>query len=249
MNNTWFDSIWLPAERINDLISINNAAFITWFHKHKNELKVRYLLPESGKNHPNKALYLIGNIRDVASNLGDSVDCRSYATSYISMLSKQAENLNNSISKLRKQQEMLVELKSQAVEQLSYGVKSMLFHRDYAPNSIVERSIPYKHRVGVYFLIKDKEIVYVGQSIKVHCRLYEHYRGTKHQFDSVSVIETSSDALDFVESFYIHMLKPKGNRKVDQSHVRKYTRLHYDAPMNLSQLTDAVRSAGLFHDL
>jgi len=62
---------------------------------------------------------------------------------------------------------------------------------------------------GVYFLIKQCEIVYVGQSVNVFNRIGNH-RGIK-DFDAFSYIECPKNQLDVLESIYIHFLNPKYN--------------------------------------
>jgi len=82
-------------------------------------------------------------------------------------------------------------------------------------NQIIEKSISYDSikKIGIYFLIKDKQIIYIGQSINIHNRLSHH--SSRKQFDAISIIECNPDNLDELESLYIHAIKPclNGNGK------------------------------------
>jgi hypothetical protein len=64
--------------------------------------------------------------------------------------------------------------------------------------------------VGVYALICDGNVIYVGQSRHVYARVAEHQRN-KH-FDSVMVCQLAEEDLDDVETFLIAMLNPPLNR-------------------------------------
>lgn len=62
---------------------------------------------------------------------------------------------------------------------------------------------------GVYFLIKDDVIVYVGQSVNVSSRVAMHAK--YREFTHAVYIPAAKDKLDILESLYIHMLKPALN--------------------------------------
>lgn len=67
--------------------------------------------------------------------------------------------------------------------------------------------------VGVYFLFKGDECVYVGQSTNVHARVREHRQarnGTK-DFDSYSWIPVDPDQLTAIELYYIDQIHPPLN--------------------------------------
>jgi hypothetical protein len=66
-----------------------------------------------------------------------------------------------------------------------------------------------RKRCGVYFLIHDDEIVYVGQSINIHQRIGEHEK-TKI-FTTFTYVECSYEELNKIEARYIDMFKPKYN--------------------------------------
>lgn len=59
---------------------------------------------------------------------------------------------------------------------------------------------------GVYFLIKDDSVVYVGQSVSVFGRIGQHQNNK--DFDSIAWIPCEQEKLDQLESLYIHLLTP-----------------------------------------
>ena len=64
---------------------------------------------------------------------------------------------------------------------------------------------------GIYFLCKEDSIVYVGQSISIYSRVYEHKKSGIKDFDSVFAIPCEKEKLSKVESAFIYLLKPKYN--------------------------------------
>lgn len=80
---------------------------------------------------------------------------------------------------------------------------------------IALKSIRLEKTVGVYFLLHDSEVVYVGQSIDVESRIRSH-RAEK-EFDSYHVIACQQSELDALESAYIFYLQPKLNSRSNTS--------------------------------
>lgn len=76
---------------------------------------------------------------------------------------------------------------------------------------ILQNSTPNIARAGVYFLIKNDAVVYVGQSKNVLVRVSKHSINGR-DFDSFYMLACEEDALDYVEAHYIRMLDPSGNR-------------------------------------
>jgi hypothetical protein len=72
---------------------------------------------------------------------------------------------------------------------------------------VLEAAIPYRHGTGIYFLIKDKEVVYVGQSTDVFHRMARHRRDSR-DFDSFAYIECEKEKLDELEAAYITAFVP-----------------------------------------
>ena len=75
-------------------------------------------------------------------------------------------------------------------------------------SEIVRKSSSYGNVCGVYFLIKDSEIVYIGQSINIASRITQH---RDKEFDSVSYVACHRSELDILESLYILAYKPPLN--------------------------------------
>ena len=72
------------------------------------------------------------------------------------------------------------------------------------------REIPLGgYLVGVYFLVKDDEIIYVGQSRTVLTRIHTHK--ADKDFDSAYLLPTPGYMLDMVEGALIRHLSPRLN--------------------------------------
>lgn len=74
---------------------------------------------------------------------------------------------------------------------------------------------------GIYFLMQDGHVVYVGQSINCYGRIDRHYQEGKKVFDSVYVVRTDADMLDCLEALYIKKFSPMYN--VDQPISKRET--------------------------
>lgn len=73
---------------------------------------------------------------------------------------------------------------------------------------------------GVYFLLKDKEIVYVGKSENIPNRLMNHLKDGLKDFDSYySILVDNQDEMGAMEAYYITTIKTKYNAKIAD---RKY---------------------------
>jgi excinuclease UvrABC nuclease subunit len=72
---------------------------------------------------------------------------------------------------------------------------------------------------GIYFLIKNNEIVYIGQSINIHHRITNHCRDK--DFDKVSIIECNKASLDDLEKEYINKFQPIINLEGMKRQARK----------------------------
>jgi hypothetical protein len=69
--------------------------------------------------------------------------------------------------------------------------------------------MPAVSACGIYFLIDEKKVVYVGQSVNVFSRVFAHL-GSKN-FDSYVYLPCEKEKLDKLESLYIHFLSPPLN--------------------------------------
>jgi len=76
---------------------------------------------------------------------------------------------------------------------------------------IIDNAISYDQTCGIYFLLKDTEILYVGQSVCVFSRIRAHDNERRIKFDRIAWVECKKEHLDTLESLYIHLFKPVMN--------------------------------------
>jgi len=116
-------------------------------------------------------------------------------------------------------------LQSRTVKDNKVDIKK--FNRQYknipevffTENEILENRLPVQDviRSGVYFLIKNERIVYVGQSVNVYSRIAEHYKNKF--FSDVFSVPCPRSNLDVLESMYIHTFKPDLNGRSVQGKI------------------------------
>ncbi len=104
------------------------------------------------------------------------------------------------------------------------GNKSLL-----RESEIVQQSSKWGGVSGVYFLIKQDRIVYVGQSVNVFARIGTHQ--TDKDFDSIAWLPCDKGVLDKLESIYIHTLQPPLNGRLNNGYI--------NAPLALDTLLTA----------
>lgn len=75
--------------------------------------------------------------------------------------------------------------------------------------AVIERSKPIDKISGVYFLIQDDEIVYVGQSKDVDSRILAH--SADKVFTRSYVLKAREEDLLWLEGMYIQKFRPKYN--------------------------------------
>jgi hypothetical protein len=88
---------------------------------------------------------------------------------------------------------------------------------------VLEAAIPTAKASGVYFLIRDREVVYVGQSRDVLHRVARHRRDGK-AFDAFSYIECDLKDMDRLEVLYIKAFVPPENVSFGNLRERKQPR-------------------------
>lgn len=79
---------------------------------------------------------------------------------------------------------------------------------------VVEGAIPFDSSSGVYFLIKNEEVIYVGKSVNVFDRIGAHRREGGAWFDSFNVIRCGLDEMAALEEKYILAFMPKMNTAI-----------------------------------
>jgi hypothetical protein len=134
-----------------------------------------------------------------------------HSTEKIKELNKIISQKNMEIEKLISHHEKISNLIGFFDE---FGLGSSLFSEKY----IVDESKKYKQPCGVYFLVKENKIVYVGQSVNVYSRV-GHHSGVK-DFDRVAWIECEKEKLDLLESIYIHLFEPELNGNSGTSNLK-----------------------------
>jgi hypothetical protein len=70
---------------------------------------------------------------------------------------------------------------------------------------------PIKQLCGVYLLLSNGIIVYVGQSANCHARIGTHFKEGGKVFDSYHIIECAEKELDDLETQYIGRFMPQYN--------------------------------------
>lgn len=83
---------------------------------------------------------------------------------------------------------------------------------NYTEGEILACAFPMDCDSGIYFLIRNSEISYVGQTTNVLRRVLKH-RESGRQFDSFAFIPCDADNLDELERIYIRFLMPDENQK------------------------------------
>lgn len=84
---------------------------------------------------------------------------------------------------------------------------------DYTATEVVSGALPVGGSVGIYFLVRDAEVVYIGKTTDVFLRLSKHRRDGK-QFDAYNFLPCGEADLDRLESLYITALLPYGNLRL-----------------------------------
>lgn len=75
------------------------------------------------------------------------------------------------------------------------------------------RRVPIMGRMsGVYFLVGDSVVVYVGQSVNVWARIATHFTEDRKNFSTAWFIPVVRSRLDEVERLFIKLLRPAYNQ-------------------------------------
>jgi hypothetical protein len=115
----------------------------------------------------------------------------------------------------------------------------------FTAKQIVEASIRYPNEVGylfsgLYFLVDEMQIVYVGIAKNISERLLQHYRSDK-TFTHIFTIEFPEMVMPILEGFYIEALRPIYNVKyppvytLAQKLLKKYEGAFNELEINHNQ--------------
>lgn len=75
---------------------------------------------------------------------------------------------------------------------------------------------------GVYFLISEGEVLYVGQSRNFYARLSQHMTNAPFEFDSFLTTECHPHHLNALEAKFIHELQPRWNKEIPSHNGSKH---------------------------
>jgi len=75
---------------------------------------------------------------------------------------------------------------------------------------VVRNALPYEIESGIYFLILNDEVIYVGQSVNVLDRIGKHRREGRF-FDSFNYLPCPKELMNELEESYILAFMPKMN--------------------------------------
>lgn len=107
--------------------------------------------------------------------------------------------------------------------------------------------IPNNVKIGIYFLINDDKIVYVGQTKNGLRRIMQHYDKT---FNKYSFVETTLEDLDYYEDLYIMKYQPKYNNFYSFYRISVdscYNKLKYalKKQININQFIEYIKNEGI----
>jgi len=66
---------------------------------------------------------------------------------------------------------------------------------------------------GIYFLLKDEEIIYIGKSINIENRIKCH----SYNYDNIISLDCNKDNLSDMEKYFIEICSPKNNIQHNKS--------------------------------
>lgn len=89
--------------------------------------------------------------------------------------------------------------------------------------------------VGIYFLLLEGEVVYIGKSKQLHMRVHEHRK--KFAYDEYAFLNVDKEKLDFTEKKYILRYKPKHNKKLLMREVG--SRLWHQKRMRIKSMLES----------
>ncbi|OLF36556.1 hypothetical protein BTW00_05585 [Psychrobacter sp. C 20.9] len=159
-----------------------------------------------------KHLYLIRDIINSAIDKGLKIEepLTQIEKASHQELSEQNRKLKKSIENLKQQRRQLLSEVNLLTGNLS-DIAPVLNQTKFSlvpKSALIKKSKTYGDACGVYFLVKNNEIVYIGQSINIASRITQH---RDKDFDSVSYVACHKDELDILESLYILAYQPALN--------------------------------------
>ena len=92
---------------------------------------------------------------------------------------------------------------------------------DYTKTDVLRAALPCRDHCGVYFLIQEDDVIYVGKSINIFNRIARH-RSDGREFDSFAYLLCPMDALEQTEATYITAFMPWLNIALGPSKSRPH---------------------------
>lgn len=84
-------------------------------------------------------------------------------------------------------------------------------------NTALNRAVEYKKKRGIYFLIRDQKVIYIGQTTNFDERIQIHLRYRKFDKYYFHPIEDLSVDLDIIENNLIIAHDPKENTTINKA--------------------------------
>lgn len=74
---------------------------------------------------------------------------------------------------------------------------------------------------GIYFLLKNDEVVYVGKTVNLFERIMTHQKQCSKDFDDYVFYKIDNEKLDICERYFINKLKPIYNNDPLTKKIKK----------------------------
>lgn len=203
----------LTTTAISKLFSVGGMAASSYINKLEREERPLSFIKESCSSvHGFRKLFLVSDVLDAAIKDGMPIN-----TPKKKAEKEKTENLTLTQKRLKSEISELRQIKLGLQKELRLMTGNL---SDIAPvlgqtrfslvpqADLIKKSLSYGDACGVYFLIKDSEIVYIGQSINIASRITQH---RDKEFDSVSYVACHRSELDILESLYILAYQPELN--------------------------------------
>jgi len=146
---------------------------------------------------------------------------------------KNDEDKQSDLSKLLKEKNDTIRILSAEINDLQSKVLDATFlsqpplHIMKSKKEIMDNAKIFDLKCGIYFLINNGEIVYIGQSVNFESRIASHIKDNEKQFTHYSYDICQEKDLTIMEALYIKYFSPVYNKS---------------SPMAKDELTDIINS-------
>lgn len=200
-------------------------------------------------SHTHYKAYLVEHVVSHATRSGLLVESVSIIGDTYSSLKQKLRELEEGISIteaiIENKERLLIEKENRLKEhEILHELSKELDSQLPSYERIIKESANYKLSFGVYFLVKESEIVYIGQSVNIASRIATHYSEGRIEFDRYCYVPCDRSNLNAIESLYIHMFKPVMNGRGTEATMRNNID-YISAPMTrdavYEQIVDTTR--------